>query len=331
MTPVLFIHGNCSSSAFWRPFLAELPRDLRAIAPDLRGFGDNPQPIDATRGLSDLVDDCCAAIDRTIGDAPCAVVGHSVGGGVAMALAMRRPAQIRSLALIAPMSPFGFGATRDEAGTPTNDDWAGSGAGTANPEFATRIANRDRTSESALSPRSVLREFYFDPSFRSPDEESLLDSVLTTRVGEDWYPGDVAPAASWPFVGPGTRGMNNALSPKHGTLAGFADHPERPPVLWLRGDRDRIVSDTSLFCFGHLGALGVVPGWPGADAFPAQPMVAQTRYVLERYRARGGRYREEVIAGAGHSPHLERPAAVLGKLVPFLREGSARSVVAEAR
>jgi pimeloyl-ACP methyl ester carboxylesterase len=36
-------------------------------------------------------------------------------------------------------------------------------------------------------------------------------------------------------------------------------------------------------------------------------MVTQTRAVLDRYAAAGGSYREVVLPGVGHSPHVERP------------------------
>ena len=40
---------------------------------------------------------------------------------------------------------------------------------------------------------------------------------------------------------------------------------------------------------------------------PPQPMVSQTRAVLDRYAAAGGSYREVVLPDVGHSPHVERP------------------------
>src|SRR5690349_15588330 len=50
-TPVLLIHGNCSSAAFWEPLTRHLPPNLRLIAPDLRGYGGTETaPVDATRG-----------------------------------------------------------------------------------------------------------------------------------------------------------------------------------------------------------------------------------------------------------------------------------------
>ena len=38
--PVLFVHGNVSSSLFWQPAMLALPEQYRPLAVDLRGFGD---------------------------------------------------------------------------------------------------------------------------------------------------------------------------------------------------------------------------------------------------------------------------------------------------
>ena len=97
------------------------------------------------------------------------------------------------------------------------------------------------------------------------------------------------------------------MAPNYCNLSAFADIEPETPVLWVRGADDQIVSDTSFFDFGFLGQLGAVPGWPGADIFPPQPMVSQTREVLDRYRANGGQYQELLIADCGHSPHIEKP------------------------
>ena len=48
--------------------------------------------------------------------------------------------------------------------------------------------------------------------------------------------------------------------------------------------------------------MGAVTGWPGDEVFPAQPMVAQIRNVLERYRDAGGRLQVEMFEGSGHGP-----------------------------
>jgi len=58
--------------------------------------------------------------------------------------------------------------------------------------------------------------------------------------------------------------------------------------------------------------------------FPPQPMMGQMRAVLERYQAAGGRYTELVLAGCGHSPHLERPAEFAAAVTGFLASVPAR-------
>jgi pimeloyl-ACP methyl ester carboxylesterase len=323
--PVLLIHGNCSSALFWVPLLRHLPPTLRVVAPDLRGYGKTePRPVDATRGLGDFADDVLALLDDpklfAAPDVRPVVVGHSMGAGVAMQLAVARPERVAALLLEAPLSPYGFGGTRDLDGVPTDPDFAGTGAGTANPDFVRRLAEGDRSGEEQTAPRVVVRSAYVaDPASLGADEELLLDTVLSTVVGDDNYPGTAEPVAGWPGVGPGTRGVLNAMSPRFYRVAeDLLGLPTKPPVAWVRGDADVIVSDTSLFDLAYLGSLGVVPGWPGAEACPPQPMVAQTRAVLDRYAAAGGSYREVVYAGCGHSPHIERPAEFANVLLDLV-------------
>jgi pimeloyl-ACP methyl ester carboxylesterase len=237
-----------------------------------------------------------------------------------MQLAVDHPATVTALLLESPVSPYGFGGTRDATGTPTTADFAGTGGGTANPEFAKRLRTGDRSTEDATSPRNVLRmTCVAEPTTLGADEDALLDSMLSTVVGDDNYPGDLVPSPHWPMTAPGQRGVLNAMSPRYFNVAdALVALPVKPPVVWIRGDADVIVSDTSLFDLAYLGQIGAVPGWPGADDCPPQPMVGQMRHVLDRYRAAGGRAEEVVYAGVGHSPHIERPgdfAAALMNLV----------------
>jgi len=320
--PVLLIHGNVSSSLFFDETLAALPDRYRGLAPDLRGYGGSgTKPLDATRGLREFSDDLQALVD-TLGLGRVHLVGWSAGGTVAMQYAIDHPGGVVSLTMIDSMSPFGFGGTNDAAGTPCWPDYAGSGGGTSHPEFVRRLREGDRSEDDPNSPRNVMNAFYFKPPFRlSPDrEETYLSSMLSTKIGDDNYPGDATSSENWPNVAPGERGMNNAISPKYCDLGAFARIEPRPTVLWVRGADDDIVSDASLLDFGYLGRLGAIPGWPGDDVYPPQPMVAQIRVVLDAYAASGGAYHEESIPDCGHSPHVERPEEFRRILFGFLAE-----------
>ncbi|MEV4221761.1 alpha/beta hydrolase [Nonomuraea sp. NPDC049725] len=309
--PVLFVHGNVSSGAFWRDSMTALPGGFRPLAVDLRGFGESdPEPVDATRGVRDFSDDL-AELAEALGLTALHLVGWSMGGGVVLQLLLDHPALVRSVTLVNPVSPYGWGGTHGPDGTLTHPDGAGAGAGAANPDFVTRLKAGDLSDESPASPRSVFRATYVKHPV--PDEDFYVRAMLTTRVGEANYPGDPATSAAWPHVAPGKHGVLNALAPTHFRLDGLPQVEPRPPILWIRGADDLIVSDTSLYDLAHLGALGVAPGSPGT---PAQPMVAQTRAVLERY----GRYREVVLDDCGHSPHLERPADFDQLLAAHLEE-----------
>jgi pimeloyl-ACP methyl ester carboxylesterase len=142
---------------------------------------------------------------------------------------------------------------------------------------------------------------------------------MLEKIGNDRYPGDMTPSANWPMVAPGVWGPINATSPKYYDGSGIVDAKVKPPILWIRGADDQIVSDNSLFDFGTLGQLDLVPGWPGADVFPPQPMVSQMRAVLDKYQANGGQYQEVVIADSGHSPLIEKPKEFREALVTFLQ------------
>ena len=332
-TPVLLIHGNCSSGGYWEPFVRRLltADSWRVVAPDLRGYGgSDPAPVDATRGLRDFADDVAALLDASPSDggplfepgARPIVVAHSMGTGVAMHLTIDHRDRVAGLLLEAPLSPYGFGGTRDLVGTLTTPDFAGTGAGAVNPSFVARLAAKDRSSDDPSSPRMVMRGTYVaDPDAFGADEDAMLETVLSTVVGQDNYPGDPATAGSWPATGPGTRGVLNAMSPKWFSVADdLVALGHKPPVTWVRGSADAIVSDTSLFDLAYLGQLGAVPGWPGVEACPPQPMVGQTRAVLDRYAAAGGSFTEVVLDGCGHSPHIERP----DEFLTALRELAAR-------
>ena len=165
-TPILFLHGNVTSATWWEEVMLSLPAGYRGIAPDQRGFGaaDPGQKIDATRGMGDLVDDALALLDHLAIDRV-HVVGNSIGGSVVWRLLMAAPERLRTVTLVNPGSPFGFGGTKDETGTPCFDDFAGSGGGLTNPELLRLIAAGDASLDHPFSPRAALRMLVYKPPF----------------------------------------------------------------------------------------------------------------------------------------------------------------------
>ena len=322
-TPIVLVHGNTSSSLFFQDFMLALAATThyKLYAPDMRGFGDTQAlPVDATRGLRDFSDDL-NALAQALGLTSFHLFGWSLGGNIAMQYAIDYPGTLRTLTVQSPGSPFGFGGTKGTDGTPNWPDFAGSGGGTANPDFVQRIKQGDRGNEQ-FSPRTVMNNFYFKPPFRvAPDREEIyVTSLVSCKVAEGIYPGDMTPSENWPNIAPGTQGPNNALSPKYMNQANFATISHKPPVLWIRGADDQIVSDTSFFDFGFLGQVGAVPGWPGVEVYPPQPMITQIRTVMNNYQANGGHYREVVLPDCGHSPHIEKQAEVYELFDTFIQE-----------
>lgn len=319
--PVLFLHGNVSSATWWEETLLAMPAGYRGIAPDQRGFGeaDSAAKIDSTRGMSDLAEDAFALLDH-LGYAQVHVVGNSLGGMVIWRMLMQDSARLLSVTLADPGSPYGFGATRDAAGTPTTPDYAGSGGGLTNPELVRRILEGDMSTESPFSPRAALRTLLVKPPFIAPREDELVQSMLSTHIGEQDVPGDAVQSPNWPHMAPGVWGATNATSPKYvGEIANIIECNPKPPILWVRGSHDLVVSDTAASDPGFLGRAGLLPGWPGEEAYPPQPMLAQTRTVLESYASAGGSYNEIVIDDAGHVPFIEKPAAFNAVFHPHIK------------
>lgn len=323
--PLILIHGNVSSNLFWQDTIAEFSKHYWVIAPDLRGYGETESlPIDATRGLRNWSDDLKAFVKALNITQKLHMFGWSLGGGIVMQYAIDNPTDIASMTLISPISPFGFGGTKDIIGTPCYPNCAGSGGGAVNTEFIENLVNCERGEANPNTPRNVMNQFYFKPPFRTSKEreESFIDSMLSTKVAEGFYPGKYEACEEWPGILPGDYGINNAMSPKYMNLSPIVDITPKCPILWIRGENDIIVSDQSYYDMGFLGKQGCVEGWPGEDVFPPQPMVSQTRHVLEQYKEKGGKYKEVVINDAGHSPHIEKSDIFYTTVSEFLNSYS---------
>jgi pimeloyl-ACP methyl ester carboxylesterase len=98
--PVLIlVHGITNSSASWEPVLAQLATRFTVIAPDLLGHGDSAKPRgDYSLGANaSLLRDFMLAL----GHERATIVGHSLGGGIAMQMAYQFPERVERLVLVA--------------------------------------------------------------------------------------------------------------------------------------------------------------------------------------------------------------------------------------
>jgi len=304
--PVIFIHGNLSSGTYFEENIVALNEKFYGIAPDMRGYGlTEDKIIDATLGMRDWSQDLEALLSE-LGIKKAHFVGWSLGGGMTLQFAIDNPDKVLTLALIAPISPFGFCGTKDIYGKPCFEDYAGSGGGVVNPDFIKRIEEHDLSDADPNSPRNIINNFYYKPPFKAKREEDFLRASLLEKIGKEKYPGDSVSSTNWPYVAPGKFGPVNAMSPKYLKFEEIVKISPKPPILWIRGENDPVVSDTSFFDIGYLGKLGFIPNYPGENIYPPQPMISQTRYVFERYRESGGKYYEEVFKNCAHSCHIEK-------------------------
>lgn len=176
-------------------------------SPDLRGYGSRADApgVNPENGVGDWVSDLVALHrERRMGEVD--VVGHSLGGLIAMAMVADGRVPIRSLTLYAPGPPQGYDAKP------------------ADPLFVEALLRKDRD-----VARGVIRRMYVHPEFRYDLEDELVDALLAMRVGPGYYPDTLREAVS---------------SYRNPDLAeNFIHAAHKPSVTWIRGEDDLLVAD----------------------------------------------------------------------------------------
>lgn len=100
--PLLLIHGlSAQLRSFAQSMVDDLARDHRVVRVDRPGSGYSPPLPSGSQHLADQADAIAALIDTLGPDRPW-IVGHSLGGALALQIAERHPGKIAGLALIAP-------------------------------------------------------------------------------------------------------------------------------------------------------------------------------------------------------------------------------------
>jgi len=248
-SPVVLIHCFTCAINYWDGMIPLLARDHRVIAVDLLGHGGSEKPTSGY-SISNQADLVAEALDR-LGVSDAEVVGHSLGGGVAVALTQQSPQLVDRVVIV------------DTAPTSENGDLgllAKLGFAPVVGEFFWRV-KPDFAVKKGL-------EVAFAPGFDVPDE----------------------------FVEDVNRMTFNAYDNSH---SGLDDYKEEEPL-------DQRMRETGKPLMVIMGA--------------EEQIIDDPPERLAEYRSTVPGAQTKLIAGAGHSPNVEKPAETAALVLGFAAE-----------
>lgn len=104
---VLLVHGNLAGKSWWREVLAKPAPGHQYLAPNLPGFGDSAKGSNFVPSIRGYARSMLLYLD-SLGISRTALVGHSLGGAVAMELVSQAPDRFTALMLVDSVSPGGL-------------------------------------------------------------------------------------------------------------------------------------------------------------------------------------------------------------------------------
>ncbi len=113
--PVLLLHGSgpgVTAAANWRPVIPALSADRRVVSPDQLGFGGTATGAPRSYGRAAWTEHALA-LPETLGLGPVDVIGNSMGGAIALSMAVTRPGAVRRIVTMGSMGvamalPYGL-------------------------------------------------------------------------------------------------------------------------------------------------------------------------------------------------------------------------------
>ena len=117
---LFMLHGWMDVSASFQFVVDALDRDWRVVAPDWRGFGLSDRAAGDCYWFPDYLADLEFVLDDVVGEAPALLVGHSMGGNIALMYAGARPDRVRA---VVNLEGFGLRPTRPEQAPARYAQW----------------------------------------------------------------------------------------------------------------------------------------------------------------------------------------------------------------
>jgi pimeloyl-ACP methyl ester carboxylesterase len=168
--PMVFVHSTAGSSAHWSHQLEHLRPTRRAVALDLRGHGRSDRPKDGDYSIKSMAADVHAVV-MALSIPRFVLVGHSLGGGVALTYAGDHPDRVAGLLLLDPIGDATQFPSAEVQGfmSKLESDYTGMVEGyweqIAGPDSSVRERLRDdlRTTPRDTVVRAFQEVMRFDP------------------------------------------------------------------------------------------------------------------------------------------------------------------------
>ena len=140
-TPLVLLHGFPLDHHLWDEVVPLLEDSFDMIVPDLRGFG-NSTTIDTPHSMDDYASDIARLLDH-LNIQKAAIVGHSMGGYVALAFARLYPERVSGLGLVS-SQVLADAPERKEGRYKSAADVSANGIGSVVESMAPKFTNDER-------------------------------------------------------------------------------------------------------------------------------------------------------------------------------------------
>lgn len=293
---VLFCHGFPDLWRSWRrQMLALAAHGYRAIAPDLRGFGESQGPKASNSYTAiDVVGDLIGILDQ-LGIDNATIVGHDWGASIAWTAALIRPDRFVGVAALSvPYTPRGPESMPEMLRK------------TAPPDLYMLYFFEPGAADAELDrePETFLRRLFYTnsgalpggrvPSMRLSANGRLIEALESPPESMQWFDDAEIEIYANAFRRTGFTPALNTYRSLHRSwelLGAWADCTVEVPALYIGGERD------------------VVRFFPGM-----QDVIDQFVQLVPRARP------PVIVGGAGHFVHMEEPDQVNRLLLEFLAE-----------